>query len=193
MSIASKIIRTYKINHNIELTVDIEDNNKYKNYEKIKPVSYDGDPIYIKFSSFKKNAIRLFIDDNIAKYSVVRNIHINEGKEPIILIFGVNDNVIEIIRELILLVVGKDNNINLIFIDKNQEFYNNVLINKLPELNRVANLHFLDCPSFINNKIPENISKLLNKLSSCLIYAENEENSLNWAIETRQIYLKIYH
>ena len=104
-----------------------------------------------------------------------------------------NDNVIEIIRELILLVVGKDNNINLIFIDKNQEFYNNVLINKLPELNRVANLHFLDCPSFINNKIPENISKLLNKLSSCLIYAENEENSLNWAIETRQIYLKIYH
>lgn len=90
-----------------------------------------------------------------------------------------NDNVIEIIRELILLVVGKDNNINLIFIYKNQEFYNNVLINKLPELNRVANLHFLDYPYFINNEIPENILKLLNKLSSCLIYAENEENSLN--------------
>ena len=189
MSIASKIVRTYKINHNIELTVDIEDNNKYKNYEKIKPISYDGDPIYIRFSSFKKNAIRLFID-NIAKYSVVRNIHINEGKEPIILIFGVNDNVIEIIRELILLVVGKDNNINLIFVDKNQEFYNNVLINKLPELSRVANLHFLDYPSFINNEIPENIAKLLKKLSSCLIYAENEENSLNWAIETRQILFK---
>ena len=189
MSIASKIIRTYKINHNIELTVDIEDNNKYKNYEKIKPISYDGDPVYIKFSSFKKNAIRLFID-NIAKYSVIRNIHINEGKEPIILIFGVNNNVIEIIRELILLVVGKDNNINLIFVDKNQEFYNNVLINKLPELNRVANLHFLDYPSFINNEIPENIAKLLKKLSSCLIYAENEENSLNWAIETRQILFK---
>ncbi|MEI0799108.1 NAD-binding protein [Brachyspira intermedia] len=189
MSIASKIIRTYKINHNIELTVDIEDNNKYKNYEKIKPISYDGDPVYIKFSSFKKNAIRLFID-NIAKYSVIRNIHINEGKEPIILIFGVNNNVIEIIRELILLVVGKDNNINLIFADKNQEFYNNVLINKLPELNRVANLHFLDYPSFINNEIPENIAKLLKKLSSCLIYAENEENSLNWAIETRQILFK---
>lgn len=189
MSIASKIIRTYKINHNIELTVDIEDNNKYKNYEKIKPISYDGDPVYIKFSSFKKNAIRLFID-NIAKYSVIRNIHINEGKEPIILIFGVNNNVIEIIRELILLVVGKDNNINLIFVDKNQEFYNNVLINKLPELSRVANLHFLDYPSFINNEIPENIAKLLEKLSSCLIYAENEENSLNWAIETRQILFK---
>ncbi|MEI0490351.1 NAD-binding protein [Brachyspira pulli] len=189
MSIAAKIVRTYKINHNIELTVDIEDNNKYKNYEKIKPISYDGDPIYIRFSSFKKNAIRLFID-NIAKYSVVRNIHINEGKEPIILIFGVNDNVIEIIRELILLVVGKDNNINLIFVDKNQEFYNNVLINKLPELSRVANLHFLDYPSFINNEIPENIAKLLKKLSSCLIYAENEENSLNWAIETRQILFK---
>ena len=189
MSIASKIIRTYKINHNIELKVDIEDNNKYKNYEKIKPISYDGDPIYIRFSSLKKNAIRLFID-NIAKYSVVRNIHINEGKEPIILIFGVNDNVIEIIRELILLVVGKDNNINLIFVDKNQEFYNNVLINKLPELSRVANLHFLDYPSFINNEIPENIAKMLNKLSSCLIYAENEENSLNWAIETRQILFK---
>ncbi len=189
MSIASKIVRTYKINHNIELTVDIEDNNKYKNYEKIKPISYDGDPIYIRFSSFKKNAIRLFID-NIAKYSVVRNIHINEGKEPIILIFGVNDNVIEIIRELILLVVGKDNNINLIFVDKNQEFCNNVLINKLPELSRVANLHFLDYPSFINNEIPENIAKLLKKLSSCLIYAENEENSLNWAIETRQILFK---
>ncbi|MEI0566975.1 NAD-binding protein [Brachyspira pulli] len=189
MSIAAKIVRTYKINHNIELTVDIEDNNKYKNYEKIKPISYDGDPIYIRFSSFKKNAIRLFID-NIAKYSVVRNIHINEGKEPIILIFGVNDNVIEIIRELILLVVGKDNNINLIFVDKNQEFYNNVLINKLPELSRVANLHFLDYPSFINNEIPENIAKMLNKLSSCLIYAENEENSLNWAIETRQILFK---
>lgn len=189
MSIASKIIRTYKINHNIELTVDIEDNNKYKNYEKIKPISYDGDPVYIKFSSFKKNAIRLFID-NIAKYSVIRNIHLNEGKEPIILIFGVNNNVIEIIRELILLVVGKDNNINLIFVDKNQEFYNNVLINKLPELSRVANLHFLDYPSFINNEIPENIAKLLEKLSSCLIYAENEENSLNWAIETRQILFK---
>ena len=189
MSIAAKIVRTYKINHNIELTVDIEDNNKYKNYEKIKPISYDGDPIYIRFSSFKKNAIRLFID-NIAKYSVVRNIHINEGKEPIILIFGVNDNVIEIIRELILLVVGKDNNINLIFVDKNQEFCNNVLINKLPELSRVANLHFLDYPSFINNEIPENIAKLLKKLSSCLIYAENEENSLNWAIETRQILFK---
>ncbi|MEI0702665.1 NAD-binding protein [Brachyspira intermedia] len=189
MSIAAKIVRTYKINHNIELTVDIEDNNKYKNYEKIKPISYDGDPVYIKFSSFKKNAIRLFID-NIAKYSVIRNIYINEGKEPIILIFGVNNNVIEIIRELILLVVGKDNNINLIFVDKNKEFYNNVLINKLPELSRVANLHFLDYPSFINNEIPENIAKLLKKLSSCLIYAENEENSLNWAIETRQILFK---
>ena len=189
MNIASKIIRTYKITHKIELVVDIEDNNKYKNYEKIKPVSYSKDPIYVRFSSFRKNAIRFFID-NIAKYSVIRNININNGEAPIILIFGINNNVIDVIRELILLVVGKENNINLIFVDKNQEFYNNVLINKLPELSRVATLHFLDYPSFINNEIPDNIVELLSKLSSCLIYAENEENSLNWAIETRQILFK---
>lgn len=189
MNIASKIIRTYKINHTIELVVDIEDNNKYKNYEKILPISYSKDPVYVRFSSFKKNAIRFFID-KISKYSVIRNININEGNAPIILIFGINDNVIDVIRELILLVVGKESNINLIFVDKNQEFYNNVLINKLPELSRIASLHFLDYPSFINNEIPDNIASLLSRLSSCLIYADNEENSLNWAIETRQILFK---